>query len=98
MGGDDLGEAGVFREKTVAWVHSLSPSDLTGRYDTGNVEITLGGGGGTDAHALVGQAHVHGGGVGLGVHGHGGDAHLLAGPVDAQGNLAAIGDEDLVEH
>ena len=29
---------------------------------------------------------------------HGGDAHLLAGAVDAKRDFAAIGDEDFFEH
>ena len=37
-------------------------------------------------------------GIGLGVHRNGGDAHLLARPVDAERDLATVGDEDLFEH
>ena len=36
--------------------------------------------------------------VGLGVDGHGRDAELAAGADDAHGDLAAVGDEDLLEH
>jgi len=36
--------------------------------------------------------------VSLGVHGDGGDAHLLARPVDPERDLAAVGDEDFLEH
>ena len=36
--------------------------------------------------------------VGLGVDGDGGDAHLAAVAHDAAGDLAAVGDEDLLEH
>ena len=41
---------------------------------------------------------MHGIGIGLRVHRDGADAHFPAGPVDAKGDLAAIGDQDLVEH
>ena len=41
---------------------------------------------------------MHGVGVGGGMHGDGGDAELLGGAQDAQRDLAAVGDEDLVEH
>ena len=41
---------------------------------------------------------MHGVGVGGGVHGDGGDAELAAGALDAQRDLAAVGDQDLVEH
>ena len=35
--------------------------------------------------------------VGLGIDGHSLDAHLLAGQDHPQGDLAAVGDEDLLE-
>ena len=41
---------------------------------------------------------MHGVGVGGRMHRDGGDAHLLAGAMDAQRDLAAIGDEDFLEH
>ena len=37
-------------------------------------------------------------GIGGGVHRDGRDAHLAAGALDAQRDLAAIGDEDFLEH
>ena len=37
-------------------------------------------------------------GVGVGVDGDGADAHPARGPGDAAGDLAAVGDQDLVEH
>ena len=36
--------------------------------------------------------------VEVGVHGHGGDAELLAGTDDPDGDLAPVGDQDLGEH
>ena len=41
---------------------------------------------------------MHGVGIGGGMDRHGGDAHLLAGAVDAKRDFAAIGDEDFFEH
>src|ERR1700744_3092633 len=41
---------------------------------------------------------MHGVGVGGGMDRDGGDSHLLAGAVDAERDLAAIGDEDFLEH
>ena len=41
---------------------------------------------------------MHGVRIHRGVDGHGGDAELLAGPQDAQRDLAAIGDEDFLKH
>ena len=37
-------------------------------------------------------------GIGGRMHGDGGDAHFAAGALDAQRDLAAVGDEDLLEH
>jgi hypothetical protein len=37
-------------------------------------------------------------GVGVGIDRHRGDAQFLAGADDADGDLAAVGDEDFVEH
>src|SRR5690606_25326481 len=63
-----------------------------------DVQIGLGRRRGADADAFVGQTHPHGAAVGLGVNGDGGDAHLLARPVDAQRDLAPVGDQDLGGH
>ena len=51
-----------------------------------------------DADGLVGQAHVQGMRVGVGVDRHGAHAQLLEGADDAAGDGAAVGDQDLVEH
>ncbi|MNX99952.1 hypothetical protein D3C86_1324300 [compost metagenome] len=98
VGLDDLGEAGVFRQEAIARVDRLGAGDFRRRDDLRDVQIGLGRRRGADADAFVGQAHPHGAAVGLGVHGDGGDAHLLARPVDAQGDFAAVGDQDLGEH
>jgi hypothetical protein len=76
----------------------LGIGHLGGGDDGGHVQIALGGGRRPDADGFVGQAHVLGLGVGLGIHGHGLDAHLAAGALDAQGDFAAIGDEDFFKH
>src|SRR5207245_7178239 len=52
---------------------------------------------GSDADRLVAGAHVEGGAVRVAVDGDGANAHLAAGPGDADGDLAAIGDEDLAD-
>src|SRR5215472_8888498 len=72
--------------------------DLASRDDGGNVEIGLRGWRRANTHALVGEAYMHGIGVGGRMDRNGGDSHLLAGAVDAQRNLAAIGDENLFKH
>src|SRR5699024_12279715 len=66
-------------------------SDLT-------VQIGLARRGGANMHGPVGQAHVPGAGVGVGVDGHGFHAKPTAGGDDAAGNLASIGNQDSFEH
>ena len=51
-----------------------------------------------DAVGLVGEGDVQRLGIGRGVHGNGLDAHLLAGANHADRDLAAVRNENLVEH
>ena len=95
---EDLGEAGVLGEEAVARMHRVGAGDLAGRDDRRDVEIAVLRRRAADAHALVGEAHMHGVGVGGRVHRDGGDAKLLAGPFDAKRDLSPVGDQDLVEH
>jgi hypothetical protein len=41
---------------------------------------------------------MHGIGIGGGMHGHGGETEFAAGALDAQSNLAAIGNQNLLKH
>ena len=60
-------------------------------------EVGVDGGRGAEAVGLVGVEDVEGGAVGVGVDGDGRDAELAAGPDEAEGDFAAIGDEDLAQ-
>ena len=60
------------------------------RYDSAD-------GGGPIGYGLVGEAHVQRVAVGLGVDRDRADPHLVAGADDAHRDLAAVGDEDLLE-
>ncbi len=62
-----------------------------------DMQIAFGGGGGADVGGFVGFAYVKGGAIGVGV-GHGSDAHLAQGADDAQSDLAAVGDQNFLEH
>jgi hypothetical protein len=62
------------------------------------VEIAFRGRGLADAHAFIGEAHVHGVGVGGGMDRHGADSHFLAGAVYPQRDFTPVGNQDLVEH
>ena len=96
--GQDFGKARILGEKSVAGMHGIGAGDLAGRQDGGDVEIAVLRGGRADADALVGKPHMHGVRVGGRMHRHGRDAELLAGAQHPQRDLAAIGDQDLIEH
>ena len=98
VGLDDLRKARVLRQKAVARMHGLGAGDLAGGHDGRDVEIALRRLRRADAHALVGEADVHGACVSFGVDRDRGDAHLLAGPMDPQRDLTAVSDQYLVEH
>ena len=94
---DNLGERRVLGEEAVAGMDRVGAGDLGGADDRGDVKVAPGGGRGPDADRLVGEAHVQRARVGLGVHGDGRDAELAARADDAQRDLAAVRDEDLLE-
>ena len=93
-----LRERRVLRQEAVAGMDGLRAGALRGGQDGGDVQVRVARGGRADAHALVGQVHVQRMLVGRGVHGHRLDVHGAAGADDADGDLAAVGDEYLVEH
>ena len=94
----DLGEVGVLGQEAVAGVDRVGAGDLGGADDRRDVQVAVGAPRRADADVLVGEAHVQRVLVGLGVDGHGLDAELAAGADDAQRDLAAVGDQDLLEH
>src|SRR5215470_643906 len=75
----------------------IDVEDLGSADDGGNVEIALRGRRWSNARGFVGETNVERIAIDVAVHGDRLDAHLLAGPDDATGNLAAIGDQDLLE-
>ena len=89
------GEIGVLGEEAVAGVHGV------GAGPAGDVEqlvlrqVGVGRGRAAEGVGLVGRGHVHRVAVGVGVHRHRGDAGVPAGPGDPDGDLAAVGDQDL---
>ena len=94
----DLGEARALGEEPVARVDRVDVRDLGGRDDPRDVEVGLEARARPDADRLVGVAEVQRVLVDLGVDGDGLDPELLAGPDDAQGDLAPVRDEDALEH
>ena len=95
--GEDLGEAGVLGEEPVAGMDGVGAGDLAGGEELRNVEVGVARRRRADADALVGEADMHGVAVGGRVDRDGGDAEFLAGAEDAERDLAAVGDQDLVE-
>jgi hypothetical protein len=100
----DVGRGAGFRElrvlgqEAVARVDRVGAGDLGGRDDARDAQVRVARRRGADAHVVVGEAHVQGLAVRLGVDGDGLDAQLAARADDAQGDLAAVGDEDFLEH
>jgi hypothetical protein len=79
-------------------VDGVGRGDFCRADDRGDVEVALARRRGPDAHGLVGEAHVERAGVGLGVDCDGLDPQLAARALDAQRDLSAVGDQDLLEH
>jgi hypothetical protein len=76
----------------------VGAGDLGGADDRRHAQVAVGAARRADADVLVGEAHVQRVFVRLRVHSHRLDAELTAGVDDAQGDFAAIGDEDFLEH
>ena len=95
---DHVDEGGVLGEEAVAGMDRLGAGDLAGGDDVRHRQVALARRRRADADALVGHADVHGVRVGGRMDRHGLDAHLLAGAVDAQRDLAPVRDQHLLEH
>ena len=63
----------------------------------GDVEIAVAGRRRADADRVVGEPDVHRVGIGGRMHRDRLDAHFVRGAVDAQRDLAAVGDQDLLD-
>ena len=97
-GGQRLGELGALRQEAVARMHRLRPARLHRLEDAVDDDVGLAGRRRADMHRLVGHAHVQRRGVGVGKDGDGADFHAARRLDDPAGDLAAVGDQDLVEH
>jgi hypothetical protein len=79
-------------------VNRLGAGLLADGKDFLNVEIALGGQGRAEQERLVGGLDVQRLAVRLRIDGDRSDAHFAQGPYDANRYLAAISDEDFLEH
>ena len=94
----NLGEIRALGEEPVARVDRVGAGDFRGTDDGGDVQVARRARRRADADVFIGEPHVERVLVGLGVDGHGLDAELAARHDDAQCDLAAVGDQDLLEH
>src|ERR1039458_520767 len=91
-------EVGVFGKQAITRVDGVHVRDL-GRADhRGNVEITLRQLRWADANRFIGEAHVQRIPVRLAVDRHRADVEFLACANDAQRNLAAVRNQNLLKH
>ena len=92
-------EGGAFGQEAVAGMHGLARrSALQASMIFSGDEIALRGRRRADMHRLVGHLDMHGLAIGVGIDRDGRDAHLPRRLDDAAGDLAAIGDQDFLEH
>ena len=92
------GEPFALGEKSVAGMNRLGAGQLRRFDDPVAAQIALARRRRPDEHRFVGLAHVRRARVGVGVDGDRRDAQLAAGADDPQRDLAAVGDQDLLEH
>ena len=95
---DGGGEIGILGQKTDAGMDRIGAGDRGGGQDRRNIEITGPRRGRADTDSLIGEPHIHRMRVGGRMHRDGFDSELVAGAMDAQRDLAAIGDQHLLEH
>jgi len=95
---DALGKVGVLAQEAIAGVNGFSIGHLGSRDDGRHVEVALRGRPRADTDGFVSQLDVFGLFVRLGVDHHGRHPQLTAGALDAQRDLAAVGDQNFLEH
>src|SRR5262249_50075726 len=95
--GTGLREAGVLRQEAVAGMHGVASGVLGSGDDAGDAEI---GGSATalQGHGFVDAADMQRIRVVFGIYADSGDAKLRGGLGDADGDLAAVGDQELAWH
>ena len=92
------GEVHVFAKKSVTRMHRFGPGGLDRGHDLVYHDIGLRGGCRADMHGLVRHGNVQRVAVSVGIDRDGLDPHLSRCLDNAAGDLAAVGDQDLLEH
>ena len=93
---DRLREVGVLGEEAVPGVDGVGAGLLGGVEDLVDDQVGVAGRGAAERERLVGDPDVQRVPVGLGVDGHAGQPRVLAGACDADRDLTAVGDQDLL--
>src|SRR5581483_4273215 len=93
----DLRQVGVFGQEAVAGMHRVRAAAQRGLDDGWDAEVASLGRGGADLHRLVGVLHHRRVAVLGRVDGHRGDVQFPAGPGNPERDLAAVGDQYLLE-
>ena len=96
--GQRLGEGRALGEKAVARMHGLGAARLAGGDDLVDDQIALRRRRRADQNRVVGHLDMERVAVGLGIDRDGRDPHAPGGLDDAAGDLAAIGNQDSLEH
>ena len=95
---DHRREIRVLREEADAGMDRIGARDRRGGEDGRDVEIARARRGRPDADALIGEPHMHRVVIGGRMDGDRADTHLAASAMNAESDLAAIGDEHLFKH
>ena len=90
------GEVFVLGEETVARMHGVGAGLLRGVDDRVDAQVAFARRARADRPRLVGEPHVQRGAIAFRIHRGRGDAHVAARTNHAHGDLAAIGDQDLL--
>ena len=93
-----IGEIGILGEEAIAGVDRVAAPFERGGDDALTAQVRFPRRGRANSDRFVSQCHMQRTGVRVGIDGDGGDAQLLAGTNDADGDLAAVGDEDFTKH
>ena len=92
---DGLGEVGVLRQEPVSRVDGVGAGFRRGVEDLAEVQVGLRRGLPTQGEGLIGQAHVRGVGIRLGIDRHTAQTSVLGRPDHPHGDFTAVSDQDL---
>ena len=98
VGGAGVGESRVLRQKSIAGMDGIGAGDDGRLDDLLTQKIALGRRCRPQKNRLIRLAHMRRVGIGFGIDGDRADTHSLGGAHDAAGNLAAIGDQERLDH